>query len=99
MRRAGYLAVCLSLAALPAAPAPAEAPPAAAAPQAAAPAAPAGVSVSGTVAGGGALGPGGAVVWLTRAAGETPRPTPARGKVISQRGKTFVPRVLAVPVG
>jgi plastocyanin len=55
--------------------------------------------VSGTVAGGGAQGPGGAVVWLTRATGETPRPNPARNKVISQRGKTFIPRVLAVPVG
>jgi plastocyanin len=63
-----------------------------------APEAPA-VSVSGTIAGGGAQGPGGAVVWLTRLGGETPRPAPARGKVISQRGKTFVPHVLAVPVG
>jgi plastocyanin len=57
------------------------------------------VSVSGTVAGGGAPGPGGAVVWLKRANGETPRPAPAKGKVISQRGKSFVPHVLAVPVG
>ena len=55
--------------------------------------------VSGTVTGGGAPGPGGAVIWLKRASGETPRPTPARGKVISQRGKAFVPHVLAVPVG
>jgi plastocyanin len=55
--------------------------------------------VSGTVAGGGALGPGGAVVWLKRVGGETPRPTPAKGKVVSQRNKSFVPRVLAVPVG
>ncbi|HXI54614.1 MAG TPA: hypothetical protein VNO55_01035, partial [Polyangia bacterium] len=55
--------------------------------------------VSGTVAGGGPLGPGGAVVWLKRVGGETPRPTPARGKVVSQRNKSFVPRVLAVPVG
>ena len=57
------------------------------------------VSVSGTIAGGGSQGPGGAVVWLKRANGETPRPAPARGKVISQRNKTFVPHVLAVPVG
>jgi plastocyanin len=57
------------------------------------------VAVSGTIAGGGASGPGGAVVWLKRANGETPRPAPAKGKVISQRGKTFVPHVLAVPVG
>src|SRR5450432_165807 len=57
------------------------------------------VTVSGTVSGGGALGPGGAVILLKRANGETPRPTPAHGKTISQRGKTFVPRVLVVPVG
>jgi plastocyanin len=57
------------------------------------------VTVSGTVAGGGSPGPGGAVVWLKRANGETPRPAPARGKVISQKGKAFVPHVLAVPVG
>jgi plastocyanin len=57
------------------------------------------VSVSGTVSGGGPPGPGGAVIWLKRANGETPRPTPAHGKVISQRGKTFVPHVLVVPVG
>jgi plastocyanin len=57
------------------------------------------VAVTGTVAGGGAPGPGGAVVWLRRAEGATPRPAPAKGKVISQRGKAFVPHVLAVPVG
>jgi plastocyanin len=57
------------------------------------------VAVTGTVAGGGAPGPGGAVVWLRRANGDTPRPAPAKGKVISQRGKSFVPHVLAVPVG
>jgi plastocyanin len=55
--------------------------------------------VSGTIAGGGSPGPGGAVVWLRRASGETPRPAPAKGKVISQKGKAFVPHVLAVPVG
>jgi plastocyanin len=55
--------------------------------------------VSGTVMGGGTAGPGGAVVWLKRANGETPRPTPAHGKVITQQGKTFLPRVLVVPVG
>jgi plastocyanin len=82
-------------------PAASEPAPAASAPEAA-PAnrpTPAGAPVSGTIAGGGAQGPGGAVVWLTRAGGETPRAVPARGKVISQRGKTFVPRVLVVPVG
>jgi plastocyanin len=57
------------------------------------------VTVSGAIAGGGSPGPGGAVVWLKRANGETPRPAPARGKVISQRGKAFVPHVLAIPVG
>ena len=57
------------------------------------------VQVSGTVSGGGSLGPGGTVIWLKRADGHTPRPAPARGKVITQRNKTFLPRVLAVPVG
>jgi plastocyanin len=57
------------------------------------------VGVSGTVSGGGAQGPGGAVVWLKRSGGETPRPTPAHGKVVTQRNKAFVPRVLVVPVG
>ena len=56
-------------------------------------------SVSGTVSGGGPQGPGGAVIWLKKANGETPRPAPAHGKVISQRGKMFVPHVLVVPVG
>jgi plastocyanin len=56
-------------------------------------------SVSGTVSGGGPQGPGGAVIWMKRANGETPRPAPAHGKVISQRGKMFVPHVLVVPVG
>jgi plastocyanin len=78
----------------PAAPAPA-----AEATPSSAPARAAAVAVSGTIAGGGAPGPGGAVVWLKRANGETPRPAPARGKVISQKNKTFVPHVLAVPVG
>jgi plastocyanin len=57
------------------------------------------VTVSGTITGGGAPGPGGAVIWLKRANGETPRPAPAKGKVISQKGKSFVPHVLVVPVG
>jgi plastocyanin len=57
------------------------------------------VSVSGTLSGGGPLGPGGAVIWLKRANGETPRPAPAHGKVITQRGKVIVPHVLVVPVG
>ena len=57
------------------------------------------VSVSGTVSGGGPLGPGGAVIWLKRANGETPRPAPAHGKMITQRAKVIVPHVLVVPVG
>lgn len=59
-----------------------------------------GATVSGTVTGGGTLGPGGTVLWMKRVDGQpTPRPAPARGKVVSQRNKTFIPRVLAVPVG
>src|SRR5436190_1933663 len=81
---------------MPLPPAAAAAPPAAAEPS---PAPRFTVTVSGTIAGGGTPGPGGAVVWLKRASGETPRPAPARGKVVSQRGKLFVPHVLAVPVG
>jgi plastocyanin len=57
------------------------------------------VSVSGTVSGGGPLGPGGAVIWLKRANGETPRPAPAHGKMITQRAKVIVPHVLVIPVG
>jgi plastocyanin len=60
---------------------------------------PVGVIVSGNVTGGGGLGPGGTVVWLKRLGTETPRPAPARGKIVTQRGKTFIPRVLAVTVG
>jgi plastocyanin len=55
--------------------------------------------VSGTVKGGGSQGPGGAVITLKRIGGETPRPSPAHGKVVTQRNKTFIPHVLAVPVG
>ena len=86
--------------------APLPAPPPSATPPAAAVVAPAPpapatatVTVSGTVSGGGPQGPGGAVIWLKKANGETPRPAPAHGKVISQRGKMFVPHVLVVPVG
>jgi plastocyanin len=56
-------------------------------------------TVSGTVSGGGAHGPGGAVIWLKRIGGETPRPAAAHGKVVTQRNKTFIPHVLVVPVG
>src|SRR4051812_5446911 len=44
--------------------------------------------VQGTVSGGGPAGPGGTVVWLKRADGPTPRPSPARGKSINQLNKT-----------
>ena len=56
------------------------------------------VAVEGTVSGGGAAGPGGAVVTLRRTDGPMPKPSPAR-KLILQRGKSFVPRVLAVALG
>src|SRR3954453_5719966 len=84
----------------PPAPPPSVTPPSSAsvAPATAAPAPPT-ASVSGTVSGGGPQGPGGAVIWLKKTNGETPRPAPAHGKVISQRGKMFVPHVLVVPVG
>lgn len=56
-------------------------------------------SVRGTVRGGGAQGPGGAVVWLRRKDGPTPRPAPLKSRVLSQRDKTFDPHVLPVTVG
>ncbi|WP_224248176.1 hypothetical protein [Hyalangium gracile] len=55
-------------------------------------------TVEGTVRGE-SSGAGGAVVWLTRAEGPTPKPRPAPRQVVSQRGKRFLPHVLAVPVG
>ena len=54
--------------------------------------------VSGVVTGGGQLGPGGAVVWLRRLDGPMPRIVPKKG-VVTQKEKTFIPHVLAVPVG
>jgi plastocyanin len=78
---------------------PEPAPPPASASTPPGPAGPRTVSVTGTVTGGGPAGPGGAVLWLRRVVGETPRPAPARGKIVTQRGKTFFPHVLAVPVG
>jgi hypothetical protein len=60
---------------------------------------PAGASVAGVVTGGGQVGPGGAVVWLKRMDGPTPRISPPPNQVITQREKTFLPHVLAVPVG
>jgi plastocyanin len=62
-------------------------------------AAPSGATVSGAIAGGGGHGPGGAVIWLKRIGGETAKPAPAHGKVVTQRNKTFIPHVLVVPVG
>ncbi len=84
----------------PAAPAPADAGAESEAPDRA-PAAPrrAAVTVSGSVSGGGAAGPGGAVVWLKRLDERGPRATPAPNQVVTQREKTFLPHVLAIPVG
>ena len=55
-------------------------------------------TVEGTVSGGGSSGPGGAVITLRRIDGPMPRISPVK-KVILQRNKMFVPRVLAVPEG
>jgi len=57
------------------------------------------VTISGVVSGGGQIGPGGAVVWLRRLDGPTLRTAPAQNQVVTQRDKTFLPHVLAVPVG
>jgi plastocyanin len=72
------------------------------APAPAAPAAeamPTRITVTGLVSGGGAIGPGGAVLWLKRTDGPTPPVRPGRPRVVSQKNKLFIPRVLAVPVG
>src|SRR5688500_15365660 len=56
--------------------------------------------VSGTVNGGGAIGPGAAVLWMKRLDGPTPAVRPLRRvKVVSQKDKIFLPRVVAIPVG
>lgn len=57
------------------------------------------VSVSGVVTGGGPIGPGASVIWLTRTDGPTPAVRPGRTRIVNQRDKVFIPRVLAVPVG
>jgi len=57
------------------------------------------VLVSGTVIGGGQIGPGGAVLWLKRLDGPMPRIAPPTNQVVTQREKTFLPHVLAIPVG
>jgi plastocyanin len=73
-----------------------EPPPAAALPAEA----PRATTVKGSVNGGGSIGPGGAVLWLTRLDGPTPTPHRSRRpRVMNQAGKTFVPHVLAVAVG
>lgn len=56
-------------------------------------------AVAGTVRGGGSLGPGGSVLWLEKVGGPTPRPKPSAPRTVVQKNKTFLPRVLAVPVG
>ena len=73
-------------------PAPAERAPAATTPRPT-------TTVSGTVSGGGPMGPGGAVVWMKRLDERSPRPSPAINQIVTQREKTFLPHVLAVPVG
>ena len=57
------------------------------------------ITVSGTVSGGGQIGPGGAVLWLKRLDGSMPRIVPPTNQVVTQREKTFLPHVLAVPLG
>jgi plastocyanin len=57
------------------------------------------VTVSGMVTGGGQIGPGGAVIWLRRLDGPRPHVSPAQNQIVTQRDKTFLPHVLAVPVG
>ena len=57
------------------------------------------VSVAGIVSGGGQIGPGGTVIWLRRLDGSTRRAAPAANQIVTQRDKTFLPHVLAVPVG
>src|SRR5205085_8939721 len=56
------------------------------------------VTVNGTLTGGGLVGPGAAVVWLKRLDGPTPAPR-AGNRVINQKNKSFVPRVMALPAG
>ena len=81
----------------PAAAAASQEPPPAAAPAAESPRA---TTVKGSVNGGGAIGPGAAVLWLTRVGGPTPTPHRSRRpRVMNQASKAFVPHVLAVAVG
>ena len=54
--------------------------------------------LEGMVSGGGPAGPGGAVITLRRLDGPMPRLTPSR-RVVLQKDKEFVPRILAVQAG
>lgn len=56
-------------------------------------------TVSGVVTGGGSHGPGGAVIVLRKVNGATPKPRATRVRAIVQKDKSFVPHVIAVPVG
>ena len=49
--------------------------------------------------GGGQVGPGGSVLWLRRLDGPLPKIVTPNNQVITQREKTFLPHVLAVPLG
>jgi plastocyanin len=55
--------------------------------------------VAGNVIGGGSHGPGGAVVWLKRVDGTTPKPRPMHHARMDQADKIFVPHVLPVTIG
>ena len=84
----------------PAAPAAIQEPPPAVAPAPEPAAVSRPTTVTGTVNGGGSIGPGGAVLWLTRLDGPTPLPHRSRrARVLNQKSKTFVPHVLAIAVG
>ncbi|MDP1917747.1 MAG: hypothetical protein Q8L14_16005 [Myxococcales bacterium] len=56
-------------------------------------------TVAGVVTGGGSHGPGGAVIVLRKVNGPTPKPRATRVRAIVQKDKSFVPHVIAVPVG
>jgi hypothetical protein len=56
------------------------------------------ITVAGTISGGGSIGPGGAVITLLRTDGATPKPRPQASPLL-QKGKKFVPHVLAVTAG
>ena len=39
------------------------------------------------------------MIWLRRLDGPMPKPAPAANQIVTQRDKTFLPHVLAIPVG